>query len=117
MIEPVWTYGAIAGLITTILGFGATLLYQAYRLGSYAASNEGHLKHLTEKMGEFSDRMAALEKNEEKMTTILVEMAQNKSELQMLSRRIDDVQQHGSYKLAEILQSLRASNDRRYEQK
>lgn len=108
IIDPQISYGALITLVVTLCGFGATLLYQAYRLGSYAAANEQHLARLTEKIGDLSERMRGLERNEEKMTTILIDIAQSKVELQLMSKRIDDVQMHGSHRLAEILAGLRS---------
>lgn len=56
-------------------------------------------------VGAIDVRLSHLEKNEERMSQVLIEMAQSRTEINLLSKRIDDVQRHGSYRLAELLAS------------
>lgn len=100
MFEWSVSLGAALTMGFALLGFGGTLIYNAFVVGKYAASTDERLKELAIRMGD-------LEKAESKMTDILVQMAQSKTEMQLLSKRIDDVQQHGSYKLAEIMDNMR----------
>ena len=103
LLEPTFTYGAIVTIAIALIGFGATLLYNAYAVGRYAAGTDERLKDL-------SGRMRDIEISQHQMTNILVELAKSKIEIQLLSKRIDDVQQHGSHRLAEILQQWRDRN-------
>ena len=105
MFEWSVSLGAALTMVFAFIGFGGTLVYNAYMVGRYAASTDERLKELAIRMGD-------LEKAEVKMTDLLIQMAQSKTEMQLMSKRIDDVQQHGSYRLAEILENMRRDYDR-----
>ena len=97
-----WTIN-LSGILTSlvvVVGFIFTAFLNSIAVGRYFGGVDKRLEA-------FDKRMETLEKAEEHITEVLVEMARSKVELQMMSKRIDDVQHYGSHKLAEILSTLR----------
>lgn len=76
-----------------LTGFVGTALINALAIGRY--------------FGRVEKRLEALERSEQKMTDVLVELAQSKIEVSLMSKRLDDLQQYGSHKLAEVLEAIR----------
>lgn len=100
MVEPTVSYGALLTMTVALIGFGVTLVINAVAIGRFTG-------RVTESLADVQRRITSIEQNEEKMTLVLVDLAKSKTELQLLSRRIDDVQQHGSHRLAEVLEAMR----------
>jgi hypothetical protein len=96
MIDPTISLGALITMAVALLGFGITLIINAVSIGRFTG-------RVTEALVEVQRRIEAVEKAEQRMTEVLVDMAKSKIELQLLSQRIDDVQKHGSHRLAEIM--------------
>lgn len=108
LVDPTFTYGAIVSIIITLMGFGCTMLYQAFKLGSYAASNAANIQALHDDMIGMREEMKELKDNSKVMTQVLVDVAKSRTEINLLSERISDVQRHGSHRLAEIMAGWRA---------
>lgn len=99
--DPTVSYGALFTIAVALLGFGTTLVVNALSVGRFTG-------RVTENLEDINRRITTMETNEAKMTDVLVDLGKSKIELELLSRRIDDIQQHGSHRLAEILAVLRS---------
>lgn len=99
--DPTVSYGALFTIATALIGFGLTLVVNALSVGRFTG-------RVTENLEDITRRITTMEANEAKMTDVLVDIGKSKIEIELLSRRIDDLQQHGSHRLAEILAVLRS---------
>jgi len=87
-----WGSG-LATIIVGLAGFGSAAVIHIFFIGRH--------------FGAIDKRLEALERSELKMTDVLIGMAQSKTEVELLSKRLDDVQHYGSHKLAEVLEAIR----------
>src|SRR6059058_4063235 len=90
-----WTFN-IAGIIASIfvlIGFIGTWLVGALWIGRF--------------VGAVDNRLHVIDERTKNMTELLVKMAQQKTELVLLNSRVNDIQKHGSYKLAELVDTMR----------
>lgn len=100
MFEWTISFGTSITLLVTLIGFGCTILYHSYKIGGFVASTTQQLKQIVKNIEELE--LASI-----KITEILVDIAKSKAELQILSKRIDDIQMYGSHRLAEVLDNQR----------
>lgn len=102
MLEFDWVIsaGSIIILAIAVLGFVGQGILHAVTLGRFSGRIDERFIHMDR-------RMSSLEDTAKEVSKALNTLSEQKIELQTLNRRIDDVQNHGSYKLAEILDGLR----------
>ena len=89
MIEWTISLGNMLTLIAVFIGFAAHGVVQAMVLSN--------------KLTTLDMRMQNLEKVAELMTGVLVRVAESRTEIKLLSDRMNDISEHGSRRLAEIL--------------
>lgn len=92
--------GSIIATILIVFGFIGTGAINAISVGRYLGAVDKRLDILDR-------RMETLEEAEREMTQVMISIGQQKTEIHLLSKRLDDVQQYGSHRLAEVLEALR----------
>src|SRR5260221_6345603 len=100
MFENTFTLGAVVTIVISLIGFMGAGVVNAIMVGRYFGANDKRLDAIDK-------RMENLEIEEKRMTDILIGIAQQKTEIHLLSARLDDVQKYGSHKLAEVLEAMR----------
>lgn len=102
MIAVDWTisFGSMVILAIAIMGFVGQGFLQAYMTGRFTAT-------VTTRQDNIEGDMKEIKESLKDVSKAMVTLSEQKIELQTLNRRIDDVQQHGSYKLGEILDGMR----------
>lgn len=105
VFEPSITIGAIFSAFASMVVFVGSLIWYSGRF--------------TVKMDLFTKNLEAqftkMDKRLEKAEQCLVEIATTKVEMAALNKRVDDIQRHGSHRLAEIVEQAIA--DRRERQR
>jgi len=100
MFEGTITLGAVLTIAISLIGFLGAGVANAIMVGRYFGANDRRLEGIDK-------RMENLELEEKRMTEVLIGIAQQKTEIHLLSNRLDDVQKYGSHKLAEVLEAMR----------
>ncbi len=101
IIEQSISWGNIITVVCLVIGLIANGYITAMGIGRYFGTFD-------RRMDNVDKRLETLEGVGAKITDLLVTLAQQKGEMNLITRRLDDVQAHGSHKLAEILEGVRA---------
>src|SRR6266576_767380 len=100
MLDWQVSLGNVITIALIVLSFLFHAAIQAIVITRKAALVEGKIDRLDE-------RMARMERTEAMLSEVLIKVAESRTEINLLSARITDVQLHGSHRLAEILGDLR----------
>src|SRR6266550_8647459 len=101
MFEWTLNIGTVITAFFLLVGFVGSGIINSIAVGRYFGASDRRLDII-------DTRMDKLELVTGKITELLVTIAQQKSELTDLTRRLADVQTHGSYRLSEIVEQNRA---------
>src|SRR6266550_8687630 len=100
MIEQSISWGNIITVVCLVLGLIINGFVNAAAVGRYFGAFDRRMENVDK-------RLEVLETVGAKITDLLVTLAQQKGEMNLITRRLDDLQVHGSHKLAEILEGVR----------
>lgn len=100
LFDATISLGTIITASLVLIGFIGTGAINAVSVGRYLGAVDKRLDLLDK-------RMESIEEAERGMTQVIIAIGQQKTEIHLLSKRLDDVQQYGSHRLAEVLEALR----------
>jgi len=100
MMEWSVSLGNIITVVVLLAGFIGHGLVQAIVIARWMVTIEG-------KIDAIHPRLDRLERTETTISDAVIRLAENKIEIKLLSDRISDIQAHGSYRLAELVASIK----------
>jgi hypothetical protein len=104
MLDWQISLGNVITDVIALFGFMGTIIFTAVKVSALFEKMNSQTSLLAQQLGAMDKRLIEVEAAEQKMVTILVAIAEQKTEIRQLGDRMADIQRYGSHRLAQILE-------------